>query len=177
VGVLEPGGNDRPVVKKASTRRLLGALVLLTAGVTVAGGAVHYSNPLSSGQSRNFDEYGQINWEAEQAHLDNFAVQLMNDPELMGYIFVYDGNNICEGEAQARAIRAKTYLVNVRGVPWNRIIWRHDGYDELFMVALRPVNRSVAIPYPYRAPLQAVIRRHVTKGCRARIAEIKHPNT
>ena len=46
---------------------------------------------------RLFDQYGRIKWEDEQARLDNFAIQLMNEPDLIGYIFVYDGNNICAG--------------------------------------------------------------------------------
>lgn len=37
-----------------------------------------------------FDQYGMTQWEDEQARLDNFAVQLMNDPELIGYILIYD---------------------------------------------------------------------------------------
>ena len=69
-----------------------------------------------------FDEYGRINWETEQAHLDNFAIQLLQDPDVVGYIFVYDGNDLCDGEAQARAIRATKYLVERRGIPRNRVI-------------------------------------------------------
>jgi hypothetical protein len=122
---------------------------------------------------RLFDQYGRINWEDEQAHLDNFAIQLMNEPDLIGYIFVYDGNNICAGEAQARAMRAKRYVVEHRGVQWNRVIWRIDGYIEEFMTYLQPVSRSIPISYPFLAEIMRSPRSHVTRHCQARIAEIK----
>lgn len=59
---------------------------------------------------RNFDEYGLIRWGDEQARLDNFAIQLQSEPDAIGYIFVFDGSNVCEGEARARAIRARDYV-------------------------------------------------------------------
>jgi hypothetical protein len=129
--------------------------------------AFYSVDPTSKGQGGSsntpFDRYGRINWETEEAHLDNFALQLLNDPDSVGYIFVYDGNDLCEGEAQARAIRARTYLVERRGVPWNRVVWRHDGYREKFMVALQPVSRSQVIPYPFLPSPEGLVRRHVKK--------------
>lgn len=41
--------------------------------------------------SRKFDEYGDINFEDEKARLDNFAVQLQNEPSARGYIIAYSG--------------------------------------------------------------------------------------
>ena len=144
-------------------------LALSIAGFSSTGRSTPFITP--------FDQYGRINWEAEQARLDNFAIQLMNDRDSVGYIFIYDGSDLCEGEAQARAIRAKTYLVERRGVPWNRVIWRHDGFREQFMVALQPLRRSMAIPYPFLDSPEGLLRTHVTKRCPARIAEIRKPNT
>jgi len=100
----------------------------------------------------------------------------MNDPDLIGYIFVYDGNNVCAGEAQARAIRAKRYVVEHRGVQWNRVIWRIDGYIEEFMTYLQPVSCSNPISYPFLAEIMRSPRRHVSRNCHARIAEIKKAN-
>ena len=50
--------------------------------------------------------------------LDNYAIQLQNDPGSQGYIIAYGS---CEGEGQARADRAKNYLVNTRGIEAGRI--------------------------------------------------------
>jgi hypothetical protein len=123
---------------------------------------------------RLFDSYGQIKWEDEQAHLDNLAIQLANEPGSVAYIFIYDGNDVCVGEAQARAVRAKKYLVEHRGVPWNRVIWRHDGYSESFFIQLQPVSGSFSIPYPFLGLPITSTRHRVAQNCRSRIARIKN---
>src|SRR5258707_2875439 len=123
--------------------------------------------------TRLFDEYGLIRWEDEHARLDNFAIQVTNESDSIGYIFVYDGENVCVGEAQARAVRAKNFIVEHRGVPWNRVIWRHDGYAGEFRIVLQPASRSIPIPYPFMGPFKNALTRHVTKNCKALIAEIK----
>ena len=66
-----------------------------------------------------FDEYGDIRFNDEKARLDNYAIQLQNSPGAQGYIIAY-GN--CEGAAQARADRAKDYLVNTRGIDAGRLV-------------------------------------------------------
>ena len=65
-----------------------------------------------------FDEYGNIKFNDEKARLDNYAIQLQNDPTSTGTIIVYGS---CEGEAQQRGDRAKDYLVNTRGIEAGRI--------------------------------------------------------
>src|SRR4029077_3471509 len=54
--------------------------------------------------ARKFDEYGNIKFNDEKARLDNYSIQLQNEPGSQGYIIAYGS---CEGEAQARADRAK----------------------------------------------------------------------
>ncbi len=65
-----------------------------------------------------FDEYGNIRFNDEKARLDNYAIQLQNQPGSTATIIAYGS---CEGEAQARADRAKDYLVNTRGIEAGRI--------------------------------------------------------
>jgi len=65
-----------------------------------------------------FDEYGNIRFNDEKARLDNYAIQLQNSPGSQGVIIAFGS---CEGEAQARADRAKDYLVNTRGIEAGRI--------------------------------------------------------
>ena len=69
-------------------------------------------------QARKFDEYGNIRFNDEKARLDNFAIQLQNEPTATGTIIVYGS---CNGEAQQRGDRAKDYLVNTRGIEAGRI--------------------------------------------------------
>ena len=68
--------------------------------------------------ARKFDEYGNIRFNDEKARLDNYAIQLQNEPGATGTILVYGS---CAGEAQQRGDRAKDYLVNTRGIEAGRI--------------------------------------------------------
>jgi len=67
---------------------------------------------------RKFDEYGNIRFNDEKARLDNYAIQLQNEPTATGVIIAY---GTCEGEGLARGNRAKDYLVNTRGIDASRI--------------------------------------------------------
>ena len=69
-------------------------------------------------QPTKFDEYGNIRFNDEKARLDNYAIQLQNEPGSTATIIVYGS---CAGEAQQRGDRAKDYLVNTRGIEAGRI--------------------------------------------------------
>jgi hypothetical protein len=86
-----------------------------------------------------FDSYGAISWELEKVHLDNFALALQHDPNLIGCIIVYAGKRACVGEAKDRALRAKKYLVKARGLQEGRVKWIDGGYREEPIVVLQPV--------------------------------------
>jgi hypothetical protein len=100
------------------------------------------SKPNAGSPNRVFDEYGRICWEDEQARLDNFAARLESWPQQIGNIVVYDGRRACRGEAIARAIRAKQYIVGRRRIDPNRVLWRFGGYKEEFTVILMDVPRG-----------------------------------
>ncbi len=119
-----------------------------------------------------FDEYGEILWEDEKARLDNFAIQLLRDPDLIGYVLVYDAAGGCAGEAQARAIRAKRYVVEHRGVPWNRVIWRQEGWRADIHTVLQPAKRNLILPRPFRGPTVEAKDGAAIKACRAKIRTI-----
>ena len=69
-------------------------------------------------EPRRFDEYGNIRFNDEKARLDNFAIQLQNEPGSTATIIAY---GTCSGEGQTRGDRAKDYLVNTRGIEASRI--------------------------------------------------------
>jgi hypothetical protein len=77
-----------------------------------------------------FDTYGRIARNDEKARLDNFAIQLQNDPGAQGYIIAYGGRRGAAGEAQTRADFAKNYLVNSRGIDPGRIVTVDGGFRE-----------------------------------------------
>jgi hypothetical protein len=90
-----------------------------------------------------FDEYGNIRFNDEKARLDNFAIQLQNRPDAQGYYIVY---GTCAGEGQARADRAKNYLVNNRGIEASRIVVVDGGCRADFAVQLWIVPSGAQAP-------------------------------
>ncbi len=90
-----------------------------------------------------FDEYGNIKFNDEKARLDNYAIQLQNQPGAQGYIIAYGS---CAGEAQARADRAKDYLVNTRGIDAGRIVTMDGGCRSDLSVELWIVPTGATAP-------------------------------
>jgi hypothetical protein len=119
-----------------------------------------------------FEQYGAISWEHEKARLDNFAIQLQHDENLVGYILVFDAVVGCPSEAEARAMRAKRYLVKVRGISWNRVIWRREGHLEGLSTILQPVPRSVVLPYPLLSTV-AGKDASLSKRCQSKLERIR----
>ncbi|HEX3143381.1 MAG TPA: hypothetical protein VHQ64_05380, partial [Pyrinomonadaceae bacterium] len=64
---------------------------------------------------RKFDEYYDIARNDEKARLDNYAIQLQQEPGSQGYVFVYPSRKAGASQAQARAQRVIDYLVTTRG--------------------------------------------------------------
>ena len=119
-----------------------------------------------------FDEYGNIKFNDEKARLDNYAIQLQNAPGSQGYILAYGS---CAGEAQARADRAKDYLINTRGIDAGRLVTvdagcRADLTVELWVVptgATPPVGSTdnIISPCP-ECKTKAAPRRRARRGRR-----------
>jgi|SRR5205085_11780729 len=120
-----------------------------------------------------FDQYGAVLLEYEKARLDNFAIQLQNEENLIGYILVFDRTGGCAGEAKARSMRAKRYVVEHRGIPWNRVIWRREGYDSSINTTLLLAPRGAIVPFPYRSPAVVASDGPATRACIAKLGRIK----
>jgi len=95
---------------------------------------------------RPLDFYGNIPFEDEQARLDNFAIELQNDPTSTGYIQCYGGRVGYEGEARRRCERAKEYISNVRGISADRIVTEDGGFKEDLTVAVWVVPPGAKLP-------------------------------
>ena len=67
---------------------------------------------------RKFDEYGDIRFNDEKARLDNYAIELQNEPGSQGYNIVYP--TLGTRAAQAREDRIRGYLINTRGMDQSR---------------------------------------------------------
>ncbi|MGB7925718.1 MAG: hypothetical protein WCF57_20945 [Pyrinomonadaceae bacterium] len=99
-------------------------------------------------ENRKFDEYGNINRDDEKARLDNFAIQLQQEPDAQGYIIVYAGRRSRPGDAQKRADRARDYLVTLRGIDSRRIVTLDGGTREDLTVELWLVPTGAPAPTP-----------------------------
>lgn len=87
------------------------------------------------------DFYPPIRLNDEKARLDNFAIQLQNEPSATGYIIVYGGRKATNAEKQKRIKRAQDYLIFTRGIDAARIQTREGGMrdettTELWIVPL-----------------------------------------
>ncbi|HEV7682580.1 MAG TPA: hypothetical protein VGO68_10695 [Pyrinomonadaceae bacterium] len=73
-------------------------------------------------ECRKFDEFPSIAYNDLKARLDNYAIELQNDPTATAYVIVYPGQRGRPGEVQKNTTRIVDYLVNSRGVNAARIV-------------------------------------------------------
>ncbi|HJP91083.1 MAG TPA: hypothetical protein VJ875_03955 [Pyrinomonadaceae bacterium] len=80
------------------------------------------SIPVPKVNNRKFDEFPDISRNDEKARLDNFGIELQNDPTATAYVIVYPGKSGKPGEVQHHASRIVEYLVNSRQLDQRRIV-------------------------------------------------------
>lgn len=116
---------------------------------------------------RALDDYGNICWEDEKARLDSFAIELSQDSDSIGYIIVYAGRRSCEGEAKARALRAKKWVVKKRGIAADKVRWKDGGYrEEAATTLLIAPPEMIDVPVvPTLEPSEV----EVVQGCKSKI--------
>lgn len=69
-----------------------------------------------------FDEFVSRSNDDDKARFDNLAIELQNHPDYQGYIILYQGTEKKSRNADALGKLAMNYLVNVRGIPPQRIV-------------------------------------------------------
>ena len=77
--------------------------------------------------SAKFDEYGSVGGCDHGARLDNFVIQLQNQPGSTAYIFAYAPEEIGKGFLEI----AKAYLVNSRGISADLIKTVYGGRNDV----------------------------------------------
>ncbi|HEV8591064.1 MAG TPA: hypothetical protein VGQ55_03105, partial [Pyrinomonadaceae bacterium] len=80
------------------------------------------------------------------ARLDNFAIQLQNEPDARGYVIAYGGRKSLPGVAAKSSAASKTYLGDIRGIEYDRIVTLDGGYREAPMTELWIVPRGSTPP-------------------------------
>ena len=73
-------------------------------------------------QCRKFDEFPAIAFNDEKARLDNYTIELQNDPTSTAYVIVHPGQRRRPGEVEKHTTRIVDYLVNSRGINAQRIV-------------------------------------------------------
>lgn len=142
--------------------KLIALLCLLLVPASLLG---NRADPSSMTPNSPFDDYGNICWENEQARLDNFAIQLQNQPTATGEIMVYAGRLSCVDEAKYRGNRGRDYLMKKRGVPSHQIIVKDGGFQQDVRTMLIIVPKGArSYDYPTSLPKdKASIKRCVGK--------------
>jgi hypothetical protein len=77
--------------------------------------------------ARKFDAFGQINGEDQSARLDNYAIQLQNEPASIGYVLAYGPEGSGWGTGRSILDIIKEYLVNSRGIASDRLQFTYAG--------------------------------------------------
>jgi hypothetical protein len=130
------------------------ALVLI-AGLNVFGQA---SDPAS----HKFDEFiGELDYEDLIARLDNFAVELLKEPNAQGHIIVYRSRRDLPAISRRYALRAKDYLVKQRRVEGSKLVTVDGGMSGCLMYELWIVPPGASSPerrFTYKYPLRTQVR-------------------
>ena len=106
------------------------------------------SIPLPKLTSRRFDEFPDISRNDEKARLDNFGIELQNDPTATGYVIVYPGRASKRSEVQDHFARVVDYLVNSRQMDKNRIVTLEGPKRDQLAVELWVTPQGATPPNP-----------------------------
>ncbi|MFN2516368.1 MAG: hypothetical protein ABR556_09140 [Pyrinomonadaceae bacterium] len=87
-------------------------------------------------ECKKFDEFPDIARNDEKARLDNYAIELQNDPSSTAYVIVYPGPRSRPGDVQRHTTRIVDYLVNSRGISGQRIVTLVGPTRDVLMVEL-----------------------------------------
>lgn len=99
---------------------------------------------------RKFDEYYDIARNDEKARLDNYAIQLQQEPGSQGYVIVYPSRKAGGSVAQERSQRIVDYLVNTRGIDTHRVTTVMGPAREGWVIELWVVPEGAPPPVPQR---------------------------
>jgi hypothetical protein len=128
--------------------------------VPIAGPTVFAQDSILA--SQKFDEFiGELDYEDLIARLDNYAIELMKQPNAQGHIIVYRSRRDPPAISHRYALRAKDYLVKERRVEGRRLVMVDGGMSGCLMYELWIVPAGGSQPerrFTYKYPLKARVR-------------------
>jgi hypothetical protein len=92
------------------------------------------------------DEYGDLAWGDERARLDNYIVELRNNPTARACMICHGGRRGRAGEARRRCDRAADYLKRVGRIDASRIVTLDGGFREELTVELWAPPAGAMLP-------------------------------
>jgi hypothetical protein len=104
--------------------------------------------PIPGAKPRKFDEFPDISRNDEKARLDNYVIELQNDPTATAYVLVYPARSRKTTDAQKHSSRIIDYLVNSRGIDARRIVTMVGGAREELKVELWIAPQGAKPPSP-----------------------------
>jgi hypothetical protein len=93
-----------------------------------------------------FDAYGDLSPKLERERLDAVAAELLRRREADAYLIAYAGHVAYKGEASARAVCARNYLIKKHHIQADRIQAINGGYREMFEVEVYVEEKDGSIP-------------------------------
>jgi hypothetical protein len=101
-------------------------------------------------KASKFDEFGELARNDEKARLDNYAIELQNDPTSTAYVIIYPGPGERTAQVQSQKSRIVDYLVNSRGFDAGRIVTVVGPPRAYVTVELWAVPKGAPLPTPTR---------------------------
>lgn len=93
------------------------------------------------------DEFGRLNSEDRSARFDSFFQEISQNPESVGYVFLYCGKKCRYGEIEAH-LRGIELKVALRKFNRSRLIIVNAGFREVFATELWFVPKGACPPKP-----------------------------
>lgn len=104
--------------------------------------------PIPLTPARRFDEFPEISRNDEKARLDNYAIELQNDPTSTAYVIVYGGQRTRSGDVRKHLAQIVDYLVNTRGIDESRLVTVAGPTRTSFSVELWIAPQGAVPPKP-----------------------------
>lgn len=100
---------------------------------------------------QKFDEFDSVSFDDDKARLDNFVVQLQNNPDAQAYIIMYQGTDrvsVKQRNVETLSKRTLDYLVKTRGLDPRRVWIVKGGTRPKTMYQLWVVPPGAPTPVP-----------------------------
>jgi len=91
---------------------------------------------------------GAIAYNDEKARLDNYAIEMQNDPTATAYVIVHPGRSDRPKDVQKQTARVVDYLVNSRGLSRERIVTVVGPPQDALQVELWLYPQGAKLPAP-----------------------------